>query len=43
MADRFDAGRVFAAAIAIFTGASVLCGFSQGQFAGSCKALAAPW
>ncbi len=29
MADRFGARRVFAAAIAIFTGASVLCGFSQ--------------
>jgi MFS family permease len=27
MADRFDAERVFTAAIAIFTGASVLCGF----------------
>ena len=32
MADRFGARRVFAAAIAIFTGASVLCGFSQGQW-----------
>ena len=31
MADRFGARHVFAAAIAIFTGASVLCGFSQGQ------------
>jgi MFS family permease len=28
----FDAGRVFAAAIAIFTGASVPWGFSQGQW-----------
>jgi MFS family permease len=32
MADRFGARCVFAAAIAIFTGASVLCGFSQGQW-----------
>jgi EmrB/QacA subfamily drug resistance transporter len=32
LADRFGARRVFAAAIAIFTGASVLCGFSQGQW-----------
>ena len=32
MADRFGARRVFAAAIAIFTGASVLCGFSQEQW-----------
>ena len=31
MADRFGARHVLAAAIAIFTGASVLCGFSQGQ------------
>ncbi|HYZ61831.1 MAG TPA: MFS transporter [Acetobacteraceae bacterium] len=32
MADRFGARRVFAAAIATFTAASVLCGFSQGQW-----------
>jgi MFS family permease len=32
LADRFGARRVFAAAIAIFTGASVLCGFSQEQW-----------
>jgi MFS family permease len=32
MADRFGARHVFAAAIAMFTGASVLCGFSQGQW-----------
>jgi MFS family permease len=32
MADRFGARQVFAAAIAIFTGASVLCGLSQGQW-----------
>ena len=32
MADRFGARHVFAAAIAMFTGASVLCGFSQEQW-----------
>jgi MFS family permease len=32
MADRFAARRVFAGAIATFTGASVLCGFSQGEW-----------
>ena len=32
MADRFGARHVFAAAAAMFTGASVLCGFSQGQW-----------
>jgi EmrB/QacA subfamily drug resistance transporter len=32
MADRFGARHVFATAIALFTGASVLCGFSQGQW-----------
>jgi EmrB/QacA subfamily drug resistance transporter len=40
MADRFGARRVFAAAIAIFTGASVLCGFSQGQWSfTACRVL----
>jgi MFS family permease len=40
MADRFGARRVFAAAIAIFTGASVLCGLSQGQWSfTACRVL----
>jgi EmrB/QacA subfamily drug resistance transporter len=40
MADRFGARHVFAAAIAIFTGASVLCGFSQGQWSfTACRVL----
>ena len=40
MADRFGARRVFAAAIAIFTGASVLCGFSQGLWSfTACRVL----
>src|ERR1700677_4190054 len=30
MADRFGARLIFSSAIALFTGASVLCGFSQG-------------
>src|ERR1700742_216093 len=32
MADRFGARQVFAAAMATFTGASILCGFSDGQW-----------
>jgi EmrB/QacA subfamily drug resistance transporter len=40
MADRFGARRVFAAAIAIFTGASVLGGFSQGLWSfTACRVL----
>ncbi len=40
MADRFGARHVLAAAIAIFTGASVLCGFSQGQWSfTACRVL----
>ena len=31
LADHFGAWHLFAAAIAIFAGASVLCGFSQGE------------
>jgi MFS family permease len=45
MTDRFGTRRVFATAIAIFTGASVLGGLrGYGALlpAGSCKALAAP-
>ena len=45
MADRFGARHVFPAAIAIFTGASVLCearGNGALPPAGSCKARAAP-
>src|ERR1700677_261826 len=40
MADRFGARHVFAASIAMFTGASVLCGFSQGQWSfTACRVL----
>jgi EmrB/QacA subfamily drug resistance transporter len=40
MADRFGARRVLAAAVAIFTGASVLCGLSQGPWSfTACRVL----
>ena len=40
MADRFGARHVFAAAIAIFMGASVLCGLSQWQWSfTACRVL----